>query len=115
MNPKYQEYQNQVEETYFNASNTDFAFDDDFAANDQTAGAYDPTQGMMYAAEGGEQAAVTIPDFNRTYSVTITNTVAAAAAVTIFGANQFANAVNFGSPATVTVAVGESTYQEMLA
>lgn len=122
MNPKFQKLYNQAEEQYSNANGymDEFAFDDSFAYNADPSfdGGMNESMGYdnrLYAE--GEQAqpmARTIPDFDRTFTITLTNTIAVDTAVTIFGADQFLTAVNFGLPATVTVGVGESTYQEML-
>lgn len=135
MNPKHQNYLNQAEEIFYGANGQAgefFAYDgdDDFSFNPQVDASNPATWnenvghigGIQYAASGdqsfsangGAEAAVTIPDFDRTYTITITNTIAVNTPITIFGANQFLTAVNFGLPATVTIAVGESTYQELL-
>ena len=125
MNPKFQNLYNQAEEQYSSADGymDEFAFDDSFAYNSEPTqyasadgdGDYAMRQDNRLYAEGqGQPMARTIPDFDRTFTITLTNTIAVDTAITIFGADQFLTAVNFGLPATVTVAVGESTYQEML-
>jgi hypothetical protein len=116
MNSKHQKYLNEAEELYSSANgyDEDFAYDgmaDAFAANALQG---DLDENRLYADGSEAAAATTIPDFDRTYTLTLTNTVAVDTPVTIFGANQFLTAVNFGLPATVTAAVGESSYQEML-
>ena len=112
MNTKHQSYLNEAEEIYSNASGEEFAYEGDsdvFAFNAENA-----SEDRLYASGAPAQAATTIPDFNRTYTLTVTNTIAADTPVTLFGANQFINAFNFGLPATINATVGESSYQEML-
>lgn len=57
---------------------------------------------------------IRIEDFDRCYTLVISNSNPFAVPLTIFGANQFLTAVNFGLPAGITVDVLESSYQELL-
>lgn len=121
-NAKFNQAMDDASEMFYGADGDNaFAYDasNEFAFNSQ------PSEGVWSAdgddnrlyAEGGDAPAVqaqTIPDFDRTYTLTLTKTVAGAVPITIFGANQFLTAVNFGLPAVVTATVGESSYQEML-
>jgi hypothetical protein len=111
MNTKHQNYLNEAE-AYFNASGDEFAYE---GGSDVFAFNASDDESRLYAdgTAASAQQAVTIPDFNRTYTLTLTNS-STDAPITIFGANQFINAVNFGLPVTVTATVGESSYQEML-
>ena len=69
-----------------------------------------------FSAEGEQQqSAVVIPDFNRTYTITIQNKSKGDIPITLFGANEFSNAFNFGLPVFIDVTVLESSYQELLA
>lgn len=94
--------------------------DADYWGNADGTPEFDSTNRLYmdaWQADGGADnapVAQTIPDFDRTYTLTLTKTVAGAVPITIFGANQFLTAVNFGLPAVVTATVGESSYQEML-
>jgi hypothetical protein len=54
------------------------------------------------------------PNFDRTYTVTITNTSPNATRVTIFGANTFLNQPNFGLPDFISVSLSETSYEQML-
>ena len=57
---------------------------------------------------------IKIEDFDRCYTITVENTNAFSVPITLYGANQFLTAVNFGLPAGVNVSVAESSYQELL-
>jgi hypothetical protein len=57
---------------------------------------------------------IKIEDFDRAYTIVVENTNAFSVPITLFGANQFLTAVNFGLPAGVNVSVSESSYQELL-
>lgn len=118
-NSKFNQAMDDASEMFYGADGMSsvFAADgDEFAFNEQDG--FSPAAGnedRLYA--DGDAPAVqaqTIPDFDRTYTLTLTKTVAGAVPITIFGANQFLTAVNFGLPAVVTATVGESSYQEML-
>ena len=65
------------------------------------------------AGDGSENVAL-IPDFNRTYTLTLSNNNATPRKITIFGANQNITENNFGLPFNVTAEVGESSYRELL-
>jgi len=109
-------------EMFYGADGDDsFASDGEFAFNSEAKEGAWHADGMdndnrLFADGEGAPAvqAQTIPDFDRTYTVTLTKAVGGAIPITIFGANQFLTAFNFGLPPTVTATVGESSYQEML-
>jgi hypothetical protein len=100
LSAKHQGYLREAEEMYSSAEGDYFAAE---GGNDD-----------YFAAEGNAGNVKIIPDFDRTYTVTIVNANAVLTNATIGGANQFLTVANFGNPAGITVTVGESSYLEFL-
>lgn len=95
-NPNFDKYQAEAEESFFG-----FEGDDFFAANKDASGAY--------GADGGnESVAVEQPDFQRTFTLQLFNTLAVTQSCTLFNAQQNLIGATFGLPATVTFTSMES-------
>lgn len=127
MNSKHERYLREAEEQFSNASGDYGYYDEDMSMlgtdnPDVEAFAADGGYGDYMGGESevgmyqatGQVPVKKIPDFDRTYTITVVNANGVTTNVTLFGANQFLIAVNFGNPAGITVTVGESSYVEML-
>lgn len=98
-NKYYQQEAEAMEEKFFGAAGDEA--DNFFSVNDDGGS-------KAYGADGEEAVATQQPDFQRTFTLQLFNTLGVTTAVTLFNAQQNLISPTFGIPATVTLTSLES-------